>query len=151
MYRRVVMRKIMDTVDMGKIDNKDWYIIDAEQAVLGRLASKIATILKGKHKPSYLPYVDNGDYIVVINAKNLNVTGNKLENKIYYKHTGYIGNMKKTTLGEVVKKDPSIAIKNAVKGMLPKNPLGRSMIKKLKVYNNDEHDHHAQKPKKLEI
>ncbi len=145
------MRKIMDTVDMGKIDNKDWYIIDAEEAVLGRLASKIATILKGKHKPSYLPYVDNGDYIVVINAKNLNVTGNKLENKIYYKHTGYIGNMKKTTLGEVVKKDPSIAIKNAVKGMLPKNPLGRSMIKKLKVYNNDEHDHHAQKPKKLEI
>jgi len=141
----------MDTVDMGKIDNKDWYIIDAEEAVLGRLASKIATILKGKHKPSYLPYVDNGDYIVVINAKNLNVTGNKLENKIYYKHTGYIGNMKKTTLGEVVKKDPSIAIKNAVKGMLPKNPLGRSMIKKLKVYNNDEHDHHAQKPKKLEI
>ena len=145
------MRKIMDTVDMGKIDNKDWYIIDAEQAVLGRLASKIATILKGKHKPSYLPYADNGDYIVVINAKNLNVTGNKLDNKIYYKHTGYIGNMKKTTLGEVVKKDPSIAIKNAVKGMLPKNPLGRSMIKKLKVYNNDEHDHHAQKPKKLEI
>lgn len=145
------MRKIMDTVDMGKIDNKDWYIIDAEQAVLGRLASKIATILKGKHKPSYLPYADNGDYIVVINAKNLNVTGNKLDNKIYYKHTGYIGNMKKTTLGEVVKKDPSIAIKNAVKGMLPKNPLGRSMIKKLKVYNNDQHDHHAQKPKKLEI
>ena len=128
------MRKIMDTVDMGKIDNKDWYIIDAEEAVLGRLASKIATILKGKHKPSYLPYVDNGDYIVVINAKNLNVTGNKLDNKIYYKHTGYIGNMKKTTLGEIVKKDPSIAIKNAVKGMLPKNPLGRSMIKKLKVY-----------------
>jgi len=145
------MRKIMDTVDMGKIDNKDWYIIDAEQAVLGRLASKIATILKGKHKPSYLPYADNGDYIVVINAKNLNVTGNKLDNKIYYKHTGYIGNMKKTTLGEIVKKDPSIAIKNAVKGMLPKNPLGRSMIKKLKVYNNDQHDHHAQKPKKLEI
>jgi large subunit ribosomal protein L13 len=145
------MRKIMDTVDMGKIDNKDWYIIDAEQAVLGRLASKIATILKGKHKPSYVPYADNGDYIVVINAKNLNVTGNKLDNKIYYKHTGYIGNMKKTTLGEIVKKDPSIAIKNAVKGMLPKNPLGRSMIKKLKVYNNDQHNHHAQKPKKLEI
>tara|TARA_B100000959_G_scaffold76890_1_gene81664 strand:+ start:1144 stop:1569 length:426 start_codon:yes stop_codon:yes gene_type:complete len=141
----------MDTVDMGKIDNKDWYIIDAEQAVLGRLASKIATILKGKHKPSYVPYADNGDYIVVINAKNLNVTGNKLDNKIYYKHTGYIGNMKKTTLGEIVKKDPSIAIKNAVKGMLPKNPLGRSMIKKLKVYNNDQHNHHAQKPKKLEI
>jgi len=145
------MRKIMDIVRMDKIDNKDWYIIDAEQAVLGRLASKIATILKGKHKPSYLPYMDNGDYIVVINAKNLNVTGNKLEDKVYYKHTGYIGNMKKTTLSEVIKKDPSIVIKNAVKGMLPKNPLGRSMIKKLKIYNNDQHDHHAQKPKKLEI
>ncbi len=145
------MRKIMDTVNMDKIDNKDWYIIDAKQAVLGRLASKIATILKGKHKPSYLPYIDNGDYIVVINAKNLNVTGNKLNDKIYYKHTGYIGNMKKPTLGEVVKKDPSIVIKNAVKGMLPKNPLGRSMIKKLKIYNNNQHDHHAQKPKKLEI
>jgi|TARA_B100001996_G_scaffold94255_1_gene70475 large subunit ribosomal protein L13 len=145
------MRKIMDIVRMDKIDNKDWYIIDAEQAVLGRLASKIATILKGKHKPSYLPYMDNGDYIVVINAKNLSVTGNKLEDKVYYKHTGYIGNMKKTTLSEVIKKDPSIVIKNAVKGMLPKNPLGRSMIKKLKIYNNDQHDHHAQKPKKLEI
>ena len=145
------MRKIMDIVRMDKIDNKDWYIIDAEQAVLGRLASKIATILKGKHKPSYLPYMDNGDYIVVINAKNLNVTGNKLEDKVYYKHTGYIGNMKKTTLSEVIKKDPSIVIKNAVKGMLPKNPLGRSMIKKLKIYNNNQHDHHAQKPKKLEI
>jgi len=145
------MRKIMDIVRMDKIDNKDWYIIDAEQAVLGRLASKIATILKGKHKPSYLPYMDNGDYIVVINAKNLNVTGNKLEDKVYYKHTGYIGNMKKTTLSEVIKKDPSIVIKNAVKGMLPKNPLGRSMIKKLKIYNNDQHNHHAQKPKKLEI
>ena len=136
---------------MDKIDNKDWYIIDAKQAVLGRLASKIAIILKGKHKPSYLPYIDNGDYIVVINAKNLNVTGNKLEDKVYYKHTGYIGNMKKTTLSEVIKKDPSIVIKNAVKGMLPKNPLGRSMIKKLKIYNNDQHNHHAQKPKKLEI
>ena len=136
---------------MDKIDNKDWYIIDAKQAVLGRLASKIAIILKGKHKPSYLPYIDNGDYIVVINAKNLNVTGNKLDNKMYYKHTGYIGNMKKTTLSEVIKKDPSIVIKNAVKGMLPKNPLGRSMIRKLKIYNNDQHNHHAQKPKKLEI
>ena len=136
---------------MDKIDNKDWYIIDAKQAVLGRLASKIAAILKGKHKPSYLPYIDNGDYIVVINAKNLNVTGNKLDNKMYYKHTGYIGNMKKTTLSEVIKKDPSIVIKNAVKGMLPKNPLGRSMIRKLKIYNNDQHNHHAQKPKKLEI
>ena len=146
------MRKIMDTVNMNNNANdKDWYIIDAKAAVLGRLASKIASVLKGKHKPTYLPYMDNGDYIVVVNAKNLTVTGNKLEDKVYYKHTGYIGNMKKANLAAVMAKDPSFVIMNAVKGMLPKNPLGRSMIKKLKIYNNQEHDHHAQKPKKLEI
>ena len=146
------MRKIMDTVNMNNNANdKDWYIIDAKAAVLGRLASKIASVLKGKHKPTYLPYMDNGDYIVVVNAKNLTVTGNKLEDKVYYKHTGYIGNMKKANLAAVMAKDPSFVIMNAVKGMLPKNPLGRSMIKKLKIYNNEEHDHHAQKPKKLEI
>ena len=146
------MRKIMDTVNMNNNANdKDWYIIDAKAAVLGRLASKIASVLKGKHKPTYLPYMDNGDYIVVVNAKNLTVTGNKLEDKVYYKHTGYIGNMKKANLAAVMAKDPSFVIMNAVKGMLPKNPLGRSMIKKLKIYNNEEHDHHAQKPKKIEI
>ena len=127
------MRRIMDTVIIGKtMDNKDWYIIDAEQAVLGRLASKIACTLKGKHKPTYLPHVDNGDYVVVINAKNLCVSGNKMEDKVY-------------------DKNPSFVIMNAVKGMLPKNPLGRSMIKKLKIYNDEKHQHHAQKPKKLEI
>ena len=146
------MRRIMDTVIIGKtMDNKDWYIIDAEQAVLGRLASKIACTLKGKHKPTYLPHVDNGDYVVVINAKNLCVSGNKMEDKVYYKHTGYIGNMKKPNLSAVMDKNPSFVIMNAVKGMLPKNPLGRSMIKKLKIYNDETHDHHAQKPKKLEI
>ena len=146
------MRKIMNTVEIGiNMNDKDWYIIDAEQAGLGRLASKIATLLKGKHKPTYLPHEDNGDYVVVVNAKNLNVTGNKLEDKVYYKHTGYIGNMKKPNLASIMKKDPSFVIMNAVKGMLPKNPLGRSMIKKLKVYNSSEHEHHAQKPKKLEI
>ena len=125
----------MDTVNIDiYMNNKDWYIIDAEKAVLGRLASKIASMLKGKHKPSYLPHVDNGDYVVVINAKNLNVTGNKMEDKVYYKHTGYIGNMKKPNLSAVMDKNPSFVIMNAVKGMLPKNPLGRSMIKKLNYY-----------------
>ena len=131
------------------MENKEWYIIDAEKAILGRLASKVASILKGKHKPSYLPHIDNGDYIVVVNAKNISVTGNKLEGKIYYKHSGYVGNLKSICLGDMLKKDPSHVIKNAVKGMLPKNSLGRSMIKKLKIYNDDKHEHHAQKPKKL--
>ena len=146
------MRKIM-ILKMSKqtLQNKEWYIIDAQKAVLGRLATKIATILKGKHKPSYQPHHDNGDYIVVINAKNVNVTGNKLNDKIYYKHTGYIGNMKKTPLSVALEKDPSFVIKNAVKGMLPKNPLGRDMIKKHKIYNDENHNHHAQKPKKIEI
>ena len=144
------MRKIMNTVNKGNnMENKEWYIIDAEKAILGRLASKVASILKGKHKPSYLPHIDNGDYIVVVNAKNISVTGNKLEGKIYYKHSGYVGNLKSICLGDMLKKDPSHVIKNAVKGMLPKNSLGRSMIKKLKIYNDDKHEHHAQKPKKL--
>ena len=131
--------------------NKEWFLLDAKEAVLGRLASKIATILKGKHKPSYQPHMDNGDYIVVINAKDISVTGNKLQDKVYYKHTGYIGNMKKTPLSVALEKNPSFVIMNAVKGMLPKNPLGRSMIKKLKIYNDENHIHHSQKPTKLEV
>lgn len=133
------------------VSKKEWFIIDAQDAVLGRLATKIATVLRGKHKPTYLPYKDNGDYIVVINAKNIAVTGNKLNDKIYYKHTGYIGNMKKTPLSKALTKNPSFVIKNAVKGMLPKNPLGRDMIKKLKIFDDDKHCHHAQNPTKLEI
>ncbi len=131
--------------------NKDWYIIDATDVVLGRLASKVAHMLKGKHKPQYQPHVDEGDYIIVINAKNIKVTGNKLSDKIYYKHTGYIGNMKATPLGKMLDKKPDFVIKNAVKGMLPKNPLGRSMIKKLKIYDNEHHGHGAQKPIQLEV
>ena len=130
---------------------KEWFIIDAQDAVLGRLATKIATVLRCKHKLTYLPYKDNGDYIVVINAKNIAVTGNKLNDKIYYKHTGYIGNMKKTPLSKALTKNPSFVIKNAVKGMLPKNPLGRDMIKKLKIFDDDKHCHQAQNPTKLEI
>ncbi|MEC7833205.1 MAG: 50S ribosomal protein L13 [Pseudomonadota bacterium] len=133
------------------MNTKDWYIVDAKKAVLGRLASKVASVLSGKHKPSYLPYVDNGDYIIVVNAESIRVTGNKLEGKKYHKHTGYIGNLKTTNLGDMLKKDPSFVIKNAVKGMLPKNSLGRNMIKKLKIYNKEDHSHHAQKPKILEI
>ena len=131
--------------------NKDWYVIDATDVVLGRLASKVAHMLKGKHKPQYQPHTDEGDYIIVINARKIRVTGNKLSDKIYYKHTGYIGNMKETPLGKMLDKKPDFVIKNAVKGMLPKNPLGRSMIKKLKVYENDTHGHDAQKPVALEV
>ena len=131
--------------------NKDWYVIDATDVVLGRLASKVAHMLKGKHKPQYQPHTDEGDYIIVINAKKIKVTGNKLSDKIYYKHTGYIGNMKETPLGKMLDKQPDFVIKNAVKGMLPKNPLGRSMIKKLKIYESDTHGHGAQKPTALEV
>ena len=131
--------------------NKDWYVIDATDVVLGRLASKVAHMLKGKHKPQYQPHTDEGDYIIVINAKKIKVTGNKLSDKIYYKHTGYIGNMKETPLGKMIDKKPDFVIKNAVKGMLPKNPLGRSMIKKLKIYESDTHGHGAQKPTALEV
>ena len=131
--------------------NKDWYVIDATDVVLGRLASKVAHMLKGKHKPQYQPHTDEGDYIIVINAKKIRVTGNKLSDKIYYKHTGYIGNMKETPLGKMLDKKPDFVIKNAVKGMLPKNPLGRSMIKKLKIYESDTHGHGAQKPTALEV
>ena len=131
--------------------NKNWYVIDATDVVLGRLASKVAHMLKGKHKPQYQPHTDEGDYIIVINAKKIRVTGNKLSDKMYYKHTGYIGNMKETTLGKMLDKKPDFVIKNAVKGMLPKNTLGRTMIKKLKIYDNENHGHNAQKPVTLEV
>ena len=131
--------------------NKNWYVIDATDVVLGRLASKVAHILKGKHKPQYQPHTDEGDYIIVINAGKIKVTGNKLADKIYHKHTGYIGNMKSTPLEKMLQKKPDFVIMNAVKGMLPKNPLGRSMIKKLKIYDSETHSHGAQKPTALEI
>jgi len=114
--------------------NKQWYVIDATDVILGRLASKVAMMLKGKHKPQYQPHTDEGDYIIVINAKKIKVTGNKLSDKIYHKHTGYIGNMKSTPLAKMIDKKADFVIKNAVKGMLPKNPLGISMIKNIKVW-----------------
>ena len=129
----------------------DWYIIDAENQILGRLASRVAQILRGKNKPQFTPHMDMGDFVVIINANKVKVTGNKMNDKKYHKHTGYIGNLKTSSLGDMLKKNPSFVIKNAVKGMLPKNSLGRDMIKKLKIFENEDHSHQAQKPKILEI
>ena len=125
---------------------KKWHLVDADGEILGRLATKIATILMGKHKHSYSPHIDNGDYVVVINAEKVRVTGKKLKQKIYYSHSGYPGGLKEITLGELLKKHPERVIIYAVEGMLPKNKLGRKMIKKLKVYAGPTHPHKAQLP-----
>ncbi|HKT32825.1 MAG TPA: 50S ribosomal protein L13 [Gammaproteobacteria bacterium] len=130
---------------------RGWYVVDADGKTLGRLATELARRLRGKHKPQFTPHVDTGDYLVVINAEKVRVTGRKLENKIYHRHTGYIGNLKQTSLGKLLDEHPERAIEMAVKGMLPKNPLGRAMFKKLKVYVGAEHKHQAQQPQKLEI
>ena len=128
-----------------------WYLVNAEGQTLGRLASQIASRLRGKHKPEYTPHVDTGDYIVVVNAEKIYVTGRKLKNKIYYKHTGYIGNLKKESLEHLMQRAPEKALERAVKGMLPRNPLGRQMFKKLRVFSGTEHSHQAQQPALLEL
>jgi len=128
-----------------------WYLVDATDKTLGRLSSEIARRLRGKHKPEYTPHVDTGDYIVVVNAEKVHVTGNKLKDKMYHHHTGYIGNLKSISLEKLLVKAPEQAIEIAVKGMLPKNPLGRAMFKKLKVFAGPEHKHAAQQPQPLEI
>ncbi|HEX7965371.1 MAG TPA: 50S ribosomal protein L13 [Gammaproteobacteria bacterium] len=130
---------------------RDWYVVDASGKTLGRLSAEIARRLRGKHKPEYTPHVDTGDYIVVINAGKVAATGNKMTDKMYHWHTGYIGNMKHTSLGKMLQEHPERAIEIAVKGMLPKNPLGRAMFKKLKVYAGADHKHTAQQPQKLDI
>ena len=130
---------------------RDWFVVDATGKTLGRLATEIAHRLRGKHKPIYTPHVDTGDYIVVVNASKVRVTGNKMQDKMYYHHTGYIGNMKSINLQDLLDTAPERAIEIAVKGMLPKNPLGRAMFKKLKVYAGSEHNHQAQQPQALEI
>ncbi len=130
---------------------RDWYVVDATGKNLGRLASEVARRLRGKHKPIYTPHVDTGDYIVVINAEKINVTGNKRKDKMYHRHTGYIGNLKSISFEKLIDKAPERVIETAVKGMLPKNPLGRAMFKKLKVYAGSEHNHAAQQPKPLEL
>lgn len=131
-----------------KIERK-WYVVDADGCTLGRLASGIASVLRGKNKPQFTPHVDTGDYVIVINADKIKVTGKKLDQKIYYNHSDYVGGMKETTLKEMLAKKPEKVIELAVKGMLPKGPLGRSMIKKLHVYAGPEHNHAAQKPEVL--
>ena len=130
---------------------RDWYIIDATNKTLGRLSTEIARRLRGKHKAEYTPHVDTGDYIIVVNAEKIRVTGNKMKDKMYHHHTGYIGNLKSISLEKLLQKAPNRVIETAVKGMLPKNPLGRAMFKKLKVYAGSEHTHAAQQPKALEI
>ena len=129
----------------------DWYVVDASGKTLGRLATEIARRLRGKHKTSYTPHVDTGDYIVVINAEQVQVTGNKSLDKKYYRHTGYPGGIRETNFRDLQAKHPGRALEKAVKGMLPKGPLGYAMIKKLKVYGGAEHPHTAQQPKVLEI
>ncbi|MCP5425880.1 MAG: 50S ribosomal protein L13 [Gammaproteobacteria bacterium] len=129
---------------------RDWYLVDATDKTLGRLACEIARRLRGKHKPEYTPHVDTGDYIIVVNAEKVKVTGNKLSDKVYYRHTGYIGNLKSITLGKLLEQKPERVLEEAVKGMLPKNPLGRSMFRKLKVFAGPQHKHSAQQPQSLE-
>ncbi len=130
---------------------RDWFVVDADGKTLGRLATEIARRLRGKHKPEYTPHVDTGDYIVVVNAEKIRVTGNKMKDKMYHHHTGYIGNLKSMSLEKLMEKAPERALQQAVKGMLPRNPLGRKMLGKLRIYAGPEHEHQAQQPTPLEI
>ena len=130
---------------------RKWYVVDAEGKTLGRLASEVANVLRGKNKPTYTPHIDTGDYVIVVNAEKIQVTGKKLDQKIYYHHSEYVGGMKEATLREMMQKKPECVITHAVKGMLPKGPLGRQMLKKLHVYAGPEHNHAAQKPETLDI
>jgi len=135
---------------VNEIDRK-WYVVDAEDKVLGRLASEIASRLRGKHKPTFSSFIDNGDFIVVTNAEKIRLTGNKLKDKKYYRHTGYVGGIKEMNAKELLAKNPTSLITIAVKGMLPKNKLGRAQLKKLKVYTGKDHPHAAQQPAALDI
>ncbi|MBV7435470.1 50S ribosomal protein L13 [Cardiobacteriaceae bacterium TAE3-ERU3] len=130
---------------------RDWYVVDAEGKTLGRLASEVAKRLRGKHKPEYTPTIDTGDYIIIVNAEKIEVTGKKRTDKMYHRHTGYIGNLKSATFNEMQQKNPAKVIELAVKGMLPRGPLGRAQIKKLKIFAGNEHTHTAQQPIELEI
>ncbi|WP_018934663.1 50S ribosomal protein L13 [Thioalkalivibrio sp. ALJ24] len=130
---------------------RDWFLVDASDKTLGRLATEIARRLRGKHKPVYTPHVDTGDYIVVINAEKIRVSGNKASDKMYYRHTGYPGGIKEANFTQMIERHPEKVLELAVKGMLPRNPLGRSMFRKLKVYAGSEHRHEAQQPQPLDI
>ncbi|MDD3818731.1 MAG: 50S ribosomal protein L13 [Actinomycetota bacterium] len=142
----------MKTYNLKKEEiERKWYLIDAKNKNLGRLCTEVAKILRGKNKPSFTPHLDCGDYVVIINADKIKVTGNKLEDKKYYRHSGYVGNLKVTDLEKMLEKSPEFVIRNAVKGMLPHNTLGRKMIKKLKIYRGEENKHSAQKPQKIDL
>ncbi|PLX66792.1 MAG: 50S ribosomal protein L13 [Denitrovibrio sp.] len=130
---------------------KKWFVLDADNKILGRLATEVATILMGKHKPTYTPSIDTGDFIVIVNAEKFAVTGSKMDDKIYYRHSGYLGGLKERTLKEKLEKKPEEVIRMAVRRMLPKTKMGRAMIKKLKIYTGSEHPHAAQNPEVLEI
>ena len=130
---------------------RKWYVVDAADQTLGRLASQVASVLRGKNKPTYTPHIDTGDYVIVVNADKIKVTGKKLDQKIYYHHSDYVGGMKETTLKEMMEKKPERVIELAVKGMLPKGPLGRQMYTKLHVYAGPDHDQAAQKPEVLKF
>ena len=130
---------------------REWHLVDATDKTLGRLATEVAHRLRGKHKAMYTPHMDTGDHIVVVNAEKIKVTGKKLEDKYYHRHTGYIGNLKSVKLGRLLETHPERVLQYAVKGMLPKNPLGRAMFKKLHVYAGPEHPHQAQQPKELDL
>ncbi len=130
---------------------RDWYVIDAEGKTLGRMATRIADLLRGKHKPEYTPHCDTGDFVVVVNAAKVSVTGNKLNDKLYYRHSGYPGGLRSRTLAEMLERRPEEVVRRAVKGMLPRNRLARQQLRKLKVYAGPEHPHAAQQPKDLEV
>lgn len=142
------MKTFMASTETAK---RDWYVLDAAGQTLGRLSTEIARRLRGKHKPEYTPHADTGDYIIVVNAAQVRVSGNKAQNKLYQHHTGYIGNLKTTNFTKLLSKAPQRIIETAVRGMLPKNPLGRAMFRKLKVYAGAEHQHAAQQPKPLDL
>lgn len=142
------MRTYVPTTE--KIEKK-WYIIDAKDKVLGRVASRVAAILRGKHKTDYTPFMDVGDNIIIINADKIRLTGLKAQKKVYYRHSGYPGGIKATPFLEAMKKDPTFALRNAIKGMLPHNKLGRKLLKHVRIYAGEQHPHEAQKPEKLEI
>jgi large subunit ribosomal protein L13 len=130
---------------------RKWFVIDAQGQTLGRLATRVATVLRGKHKPIYTPHIDCGDYVIVVNAEKINVTGQKLDQKLYYRHSGYPGGLKQVTLRRQLQTHPERVIEAAVRGMLPKNRLGRKMFKKLKVYDGPDHPHQAQQPEPLDL
>ena len=137
--------------EAGKTWNRDWYVVNADGKRLGRLASEVATILQGKHKPIYTPHVDTGDYVVIINASKVALTGNKWDQKLYQRHSGYIGGLKEMTYRQLIKRRPNMPVREAVRRMLPKNTLGHHMLRKLKIYSGPTHPHSAQRPKELSL